>query len=173
MLRSLRTRLALLFAGMLLIAAVIAAAASIRLYQSYNRTQTARELRGQVAGVVQYYASAAAQTGPRAPKPGHHGTDRDFSNHRNFLIREIFEFAQKQSFLEPDRKALDRGVHDLPIDLRQHEFLRIGGGALRCLARGRRALDLILILFIIVQRDGVLRALLLEPGERGIAHDLE
>ncbi len=62
MLRSLRTRLALLFAGMLLIAAVIAAASSIRLYQSYNRTQTARELRGQVVGVADYYASA-----PRLP----------------------------------------------------------------------------------------------------------
>ena len=38
---------------------------------------------------------------------------------------------------------------------------------------GRRALDLVLILFIIVPRDGVLRAPLLEPRERGIAHDLE
>jgi signal transduction histidine kinase len=54
---------------MLLIAAVIAAAASIRLYQSYNRAQTAKELRGQVVGIADYYASAAAATGARAPKP--------------------------------------------------------------------------------------------------------
>ena len=58
MLRSLRTRLALLFVGMLLLATVIAGAASIRLYQSYNRDQTKRELRGQVGGVADYYAAA-------------------------------------------------------------------------------------------------------------------
>ena len=71
MLRSLRTRLALLFAGMLLIAAVIAAAASIRLYQSYNRAQTAKELRGQVVGVADYYASAtkAFTRGGQQPAP--------------------------------------------------------------------------------------------------------
>jgi signal transduction histidine kinase len=58
MLRSLRTRLALLFVGTLLLATVIAGAASIRLYQSYNRDQTKRELRGQVGGVASYYADA-------------------------------------------------------------------------------------------------------------------
>ncbi|MDX6496161.1 MAG: hypothetical protein QOE17_2147, partial [Gaiellales bacterium] len=58
MLRSLRTRLALLFVGTLLLATVIAGAASIRLYQSYNRDQTKRELRGQVGGVADYYAAS-------------------------------------------------------------------------------------------------------------------
>jgi len=55
MLRSLRTRLALLFAGTLLLATVIAGAASIRLYQSYNRDQTAKELRNQVSGAAKYF----------------------------------------------------------------------------------------------------------------------
>src|SRR3954452_21883266 len=55
MLRSLRTRLTLLFAGTLLLATVIAGAASIRLYQSYNRDQTANELRHQVGGAAQYF----------------------------------------------------------------------------------------------------------------------
>src|SRR3954464_15298769 len=58
MLRSLRTRLALLFAGTLLVATVISGAASVRLYQSYNRDQTEKELTGQVAGVAQYYQRA-------------------------------------------------------------------------------------------------------------------
>ena len=55
MLRSLRTRLTLLFAGTLLLATVIAGAASIRLYQSYNRDQTTSELRSQVGGAAQYF----------------------------------------------------------------------------------------------------------------------
>jgi hypothetical protein len=68
MLRSLRTRLALLFVGTLLLATVIAGAASIRLYQSYNRDQTKRELRGQVGGVASYYADAIIGLGlHRAP----------------------------------------------------------------------------------------------------------
>jgi signal transduction histidine kinase len=70
MLRSLRTRLALLFVGTLLLATVIAGAASIRLYQSYNRDQTKRELRGQVGGVADYYAAALYArygTGRRPP----------------------------------------------------------------------------------------------------------
>jgi signal transduction histidine kinase len=58
MLRSLRTRLTLLFAGTLLLATVIAGAASIRLYQSYNRDQTASELRRQVGGAAQYFDDA-------------------------------------------------------------------------------------------------------------------
>jgi len=58
MLRSLRTRLTLLFAGTLLLATVIAGAASIRLYQSYNRDQTANELRSQVGGAAQYFNAA-------------------------------------------------------------------------------------------------------------------
>ena len=58
MLRSLRTRLTLLFAGTLLLATVIAGAASIRLYQSYNRDQTAHELRSQVGGAAQYFDAA-------------------------------------------------------------------------------------------------------------------
>ena len=58
MLRSLRTRLTLLFAGTLLLATVIAGAASIRLYQSYNRDQTASELRSQVGGAAQYFDAA-------------------------------------------------------------------------------------------------------------------
>src|SRR5437588_67672 len=71
MLRSLRTRLALLFAGTLLLATVIAGAASIRLYQSYNRDQTERDLRHQVGGVASYYAQAVigAVTGHRTPTP--------------------------------------------------------------------------------------------------------
>ena len=72
MLRSLRTRLALLFVGTLLLATVIAGAASIRLYQSYNRDQTKRELRGQVGGVADYYAGALAArfgNGRRPPIP--------------------------------------------------------------------------------------------------------
>ena len=58
MLRSLRTRLTLLFAGTLLLATVIAGAASIRLYQSYNRDQTTSELRKQVGGAAQYFNNA-------------------------------------------------------------------------------------------------------------------
>jgi hypothetical protein len=58
MLRSLRTRLTLLFAGTLLLATVIAGAASIRLYQSYNRDQTTNELRKQVGGAAQYFDAA-------------------------------------------------------------------------------------------------------------------
>jgi signal transduction histidine kinase len=70
MLRSLRTRLALLFAGTLLLATVIAGAASIRLYQSYNRDQTASELRSQAGGVAAYYAKAVVESfggGSKAP----------------------------------------------------------------------------------------------------------
>ncbi|HEY0389803.1 MAG TPA: HAMP domain-containing sensor histidine kinase [Gaiellales bacterium] len=63
MLRSLRTRLALLFAGTLLLATVIAGAASIRLYQSYNRDQTSRELRKQVVGAADYFSKAAVGFG--------------------------------------------------------------------------------------------------------------
>jgi signal transduction histidine kinase len=55
MLRSLRTRLAFLFAGTLLLATVIAGVVVVSLYQSYNRDQTVAELRGQVAGVRNYY----------------------------------------------------------------------------------------------------------------------
>jgi signal transduction histidine kinase len=70
MLRSLRTRLALLFAGTLLLATVIAGAASIRLYQSYNRDQTARDLRSQVIGAADYFSRATfgyAAHGRQAP----------------------------------------------------------------------------------------------------------
>jgi signal transduction histidine kinase len=63
MLRSLRTRLTLLFAGTLLLATVIAGAASIRLYQSYNRDQTTNELRKQVGGAAEYFDSAEASYG--------------------------------------------------------------------------------------------------------------
>ena len=63
MLRSLRTRLTLLFAGTLLLATVIAGAASIRLYQSYNRDQTANELRSQVGGAAQYFNAALRSYG--------------------------------------------------------------------------------------------------------------
>jgi signal transduction histidine kinase len=63
MLRSLRTRLTLLFAGTLLLATVIAGAASIRLYQSYNRDQTTSELRKQVGGAAQYFDNAEASYG--------------------------------------------------------------------------------------------------------------
>ena len=63
MLRSLRTRLTLLFAGTLLLATVIAGAASIRLYQSYNRDQTAHELRSQVGGAAQYFNAALRSYG--------------------------------------------------------------------------------------------------------------
>jgi signal transduction histidine kinase len=63
MLRSLRTRLTLLFAGTLLLATVIAGAASIRLYQSYNRDQTTSELRQQVGGAAQYFDNAEASYG--------------------------------------------------------------------------------------------------------------
>jgi signal transduction histidine kinase len=63
MLRSLRTRLALLFAGTLLLATVIAGAASVRLYQSYNRDQTASELRNQVGGAADYFSTAVVQFG--------------------------------------------------------------------------------------------------------------
>jgi signal transduction histidine kinase len=55
MLRSLRARLAFLFVGMLVLATAIAAVISVSLYQTYNRDQTVRELRGQVAGVARYY----------------------------------------------------------------------------------------------------------------------
>jgi len=70
MLRSLRTRLTLLFAGTLLLATVIAGAASIRLYQSYNRDQTARDLRSQVGGAAQYFNNALLGYGnPNRPPP--------------------------------------------------------------------------------------------------------
>ena len=65
MLRSLRTRLTLLFAGTLLLATVIAGAASIRLYQSYNRDQTTSELRSQVGGAAQYFDDALNALRPR------------------------------------------------------------------------------------------------------------
>jgi signal transduction histidine kinase len=69
MLRSLRTRLALLFAGTLLLATVIAGAASVRLYQSYNRDQTSSELRSQVGGAAQYFSAAVLQFGQRDRRP--------------------------------------------------------------------------------------------------------
>jgi signal transduction histidine kinase len=69
MLRSLRTRLALLFAGTLLLATVIAGAASVRLYQSYNRDQTSSELRSQVGGAAQYFSAAVVQFGQHDRRP--------------------------------------------------------------------------------------------------------
>jgi signal transduction histidine kinase len=69
MLRSLRTRLTLLFAGTLLLATVIAGAASIRLYQSYNRDQTANELRRQVGGAAQYFDAALNTYGQSTQGP--------------------------------------------------------------------------------------------------------
>jgi signal transduction histidine kinase len=69
MLRSLRTRLALLLASTLLLATVIAGAASIRLYQSYNRDQTARELRSQVGGAANYFQAAANGYGGANRRP--------------------------------------------------------------------------------------------------------
>jgi signal transduction histidine kinase len=69
MLRSLRTRLTLLFAGTLLLATVIAGAASIRLYQSYNRDQTASELRKQVGGAAEYFDAALNSYGLTAQGP--------------------------------------------------------------------------------------------------------
>jgi signal transduction histidine kinase len=58
MFQSLRARLALLFAGTLLLATVISLLASVRLYQSYARGQTADELKGQVSGIASYYEKA-------------------------------------------------------------------------------------------------------------------
>jgi signal transduction histidine kinase len=55
MLRSLRTRLAFLFAGTLLLATVIAGVVVVSLYQSYNRDQTVAQLRDQVTGLQSYY----------------------------------------------------------------------------------------------------------------------
>jgi signal transduction histidine kinase len=69
MLRSLRTRLALLFAGTLLLATVIAGAASIRLYQSYNRDQTANELRSQVGGAADYLDASLLSFGGSNRRP--------------------------------------------------------------------------------------------------------
>src|SRR3954466_13973992 len=70
MLRSLRTRLTLLFAGTLLLATVIAGAASIRSPQSYNRDQTANELRHQVGGAAQYFDDAqTARSGANKRPP--------------------------------------------------------------------------------------------------------
>ena len=57
MLRSLRARLAFLFAGMLMLATAIAAVIVVSLYQSYSRDQTVKELRGQVGGVANYYTN--------------------------------------------------------------------------------------------------------------------
>ena len=71
MLRSLRTRLTLLFAGTLLLATVIAGAASIRLYQSYNRDQTTSELRSQVGGAAQYFDAALNALRPPRPAISH------------------------------------------------------------------------------------------------------
>ena len=70
MLRSLRYRLALLFAGTLLLATVIAGAASIRLYQSYNRDQTAKELRNQVSGAAKYFDKVLVNSGEGRPRSG-------------------------------------------------------------------------------------------------------
>ena len=69
MLRSLRTRLTLLFAGTLLLATVIAGAASIRLYQSYNRDQTTHALRHQVGGAAQYFDNAQNGYGGANKRP--------------------------------------------------------------------------------------------------------
>jgi signal transduction histidine kinase len=69
MLRSLRTRLTLLFAGTLLLATVIAGAASIRLYQSYNRDQTTNELRKQVGGAAKYFDNVLNGYGPPNQRP--------------------------------------------------------------------------------------------------------
>jgi signal transduction histidine kinase len=74
MLRSLRTRLAVLFAAAFIVGTAIAGAASIRLYQSYNRDQVKDELRAQVTGVADYYGKAIRCYGGgcgnvRAPTP--------------------------------------------------------------------------------------------------------
>jgi signal transduction histidine kinase len=56
------------------LATVIAGAASIRLYQSYNRDQVKMELRSQVGSIAQYYGKAVAQTsggGGPAGSPDH------------------------------------------------------------------------------------------------------
>ncbi len=69
MLRSLRARLAFLFAGTLLLATVIAGVIVVQLYQSYNRDQTIIELRGQVTGVSRYYQSILDKQGSAKPVP--------------------------------------------------------------------------------------------------------
>ena len=70
MLRSLRTRLAVLFAGTLVLATVIAGAASIRLYQSYNRDQVKMELRSQVGSIAEYYSRRSESKGGGGPATG-------------------------------------------------------------------------------------------------------
>ena len=78
MLRSLRTRLAVLFAGTLVLATVIAGAASIRLYQSYNRDQVKMELRSQVGSIAEYYGQAM----DRAYGSGQAGNPEDSASRR-------------------------------------------------------------------------------------------
>ena len=108
MLRSLRTRLTLLFAGTLLLATVIAGAASIRLYQSYNRDQTANELRSQVGGAAQYFDTALNAYGhsnQRSAHPRDRRADREHLRLRRALCRrratvpelanKLIEFAGK------------------------------------------------------------------------------
>jgi signal transduction histidine kinase len=60
MLRSLRARLAFLFVGMLVLATVISGVIVVSLYQSYSRNQTTKELRRQVNGLADYYATTFA-----------------------------------------------------------------------------------------------------------------
>ncbi|HUZ84676.1 MAG TPA: ATP-binding protein [Gaiellales bacterium] len=69
MLQSLRTRLAFLFIGMLVLATAIAGLVTIRLYQSYNRDQVERDLRTQVSGIAAYYARTHLQTYERGNQP--------------------------------------------------------------------------------------------------------
>jgi signal transduction histidine kinase len=62
MLQSLRARLAFLFAGTLVLAAVIAGVIAVDLYQSYNRNQATNQLRNEVSGVASFYTKAIVAT---------------------------------------------------------------------------------------------------------------
>ena len=103
MLRSLRTRLTLLFAGTLLLATVIAGAASIRLYQSYNRDQTANELRHQVGGAAQYFDAALNAYGHGQPASSH-PRDRTADRKHLRLPRALY----RQRAAVPGREQADQ-----------------------------------------------------------------
>jgi signal transduction histidine kinase len=120
MLRSLRTRLALLFAGTLLLATVIAGAASIRLYQSYNRDQTTRDLRGQVEGIAAYYQQALRDRySPDDQKSGSKPPPRATADQLNQITgSKLYWVGGQNPFPEAPANIQNAGV-DPPFDWTQ------------------------------------------------------
>jgi signal transduction histidine kinase len=129
MLRSLRTRLAVLFAGTLVLATVIAGAASIRLYQSYNRDQVKMELRSQVGSIAAYYGKAVQQAngggGPAdgadrgtVPAPANSNQIAKISGSRLYFIGDGTLFPQLPNIVEKAGVQPPFNWHTLPDDAR-------------------------------------------------------